>query len=156
MIPTFKIAKLNFFPKTVIDPAERMAQRQLSRFGALVRSIARNSIKPARGPNAISMRGSPPLSHGGSPRYKDTILYTYDKAAKTVYIGPVLLSGKGGQAIPGLLEHGGSAQVIVGRGRNRKRITAQYRARPHMRPAQKIVIDKYLKDLLKNSITKRG
>jgi hypothetical protein len=100
-----------------MDKSER---KLLSKAGAFVRRSARSSIRKRK---RASAPGKPPSSHTGE--YKRSILFGYDKANRSVVIGPSV--NFGGAEVPTLLEFGGSAK------RERRRV--QYRARPHMLPA---------------------
>lgn len=70
--------------KRVIKAARTGTIKSLGRAGAYIRGIARRSIGKGRG--KPSAPGKPPYSRTG--RLKDSILYSVDKAAGTVVIGP--------------------------------------------------------------------
>ena len=93
-----------FFDRPKVVAAMDAATRAvLTQFGAYVRTDARHSM-PYR--LKRSAPGQPPSSHKGTLR--DNIFFAFDPAAHSVVIGPVPL-GKG--TAPGVLEHGGWAQV---------------------------------------------
>lgn len=97
--------------KRSMDAATR---RALSKFGAFVRTRAKTSIRKRK---AISAPGSPPSSHTG--KLRKSIFFSYDKAAKSVVVGPL----RHGKNAAELLEHGGGSEGKY------------YRARPFMGPA---------------------
>jgi hypothetical protein len=105
MLSAFQLTKNSFFDrKPIVDAVGRAKVKVLSRQGALVRKIVRNSIrkrKKAAGP------GSPPSSHGGE--LKDFLFYSYDSKTQTVVVGPTKL-GKG--EAPATLEFGGEVKQL--------------------------------------------
>lgn len=102
------ITKELFFDRQkVIDAMDRTQARILIRFGALVRIIARRSIRSSR---KSSPPGQPPRSHEGS--LKGRILFVADIKRRDVVIGPERI-GSSNPPVPGLLEHGGT---VPGRG----------------------------------------
>jgi hypothetical protein len=114
--------------------------KQLSRFGAYVRTRARSSIRYRK---RISQPGKPPSSHTHDAFASiRNILFAYDESDRGVVIGPVPLNGRR-RPVPKLLEHGGSA-----RGAAR---TLHYRPRPFMRPAFGIELER-APELFKNCI----
>lgn len=94
----FKI--LFFDTKEVQTKVSEATRKVLSKFGAFVRTAARQSIKTKTTP---SPAGQPPHSHTG--QLKRGILFGYDQARQSVVVGPVKLAGKG--HAPELLEKGG-------------------------------------------------
>lgn len=116
--------------------ADRATDRALNRFGAIIRQDSRKLIgPPARGakfrwkiidgkrqmvvtpPTKPRPPGSPPrarnTSEGANLR---TIIYTVDKAKRSVRIGPMKLSGGktyGGKPVPELHEFGATITVRV-------------------------------------------
>jgi len=138
-----RLKKMFFDRKAVMNAIERAERRVLARFGGLVRTIARRSIKRDRKP---SEPGRPPHSHTGL--LKDNILFGYDPYEQSVIIGPIKLHS--GTDAPELLEHGGTVVTKKPRwiptGKTRPdgrpqtvRVPAgtalKYEARPYMGPA---------------------
>jgi hypothetical protein len=116
------------FDKDVVLRAVDKATREvLSKFGAYVRTTAKQSIKKTpfaskkeRGQERIdfsrktSTPGSPPYSQTG--KLKKGIFFSFDRQTKSVVTGPARFpSGKG--TAPAVLEYGGS----VGSRRNMRR-----------------------------------
>ena len=123
--------KRSFFDRTaVMKKMDAKTHRALSAFGAFVRRTARSSIRKSKG---ISKPGQPPHAHGAKGIKE--IFFGYDKAKKTVVIGPVLLNATAqpaGKTVPELLESGGQVSVTEKDGK----VTLMfYRARPFMKPA---------------------
>lgn len=145
---TVNAVKGNFFDRqAVINAVGKAERRVLSKAGANVRKKAMRSIRYGDRP---SRPGRPPAGHRTvlkTLRFKgkasskgpqavsplrEFLFFSYDRATRTVVVGPALLSGKaGGQALHAL-EHGGPSAVVDARGR-RHPITV--RARPFMAPA---------------------
>jgi hypothetical protein len=135
--------KSMFFDKAaVISKVDAGTRKVLSRFGAFVRTTAKQSIKKApfvqkkkRGEDrtdfkkSVSKPGQPPYSRSGL--LKKFIYFGYDTTKKSVVIGPERLSGKNKGAAPALLEYGGNTQSQL---RGKKR-TVSIAARPYMGPA---------------------
>ena len=116
-----RVNSRTFFDRdAVLKAMDRQERRLLSKAGAFVRRTARSSIRKRKKP---ATPGKPPSSHTGD--YKRSILFGYDRQARSVVIGPSATYG--GSEIPELLEFGGTAK--------RRGKTARYRARPHMLPA---------------------
>lgn len=115
----------SFRPIQFFERIERGKRKALLRGGALVRLIARLSIRKRR---RVSEPGRPPSSHSGELRM---ILFGYDEAHDTVVVGPRRLGGlsSAGGEVPGLLEFGG---VVTRGGR-----TLRYARRPYMGPANR-------------------
>lgn len=102
------IPKKLFFDRVKVQSAmDRTQARILARFGSLVRTIARRSIRSSR---KSSPPGHPPRSHEGS--LKKMIFFAADIKRRDVVIGPVRF-GSNNPVVPGLLEHGGT---VPGRG----------------------------------------
>jgi hypothetical protein len=119
-------AKSNFFDRSKIAAAlDRATQKNLSRYGAFVRTRAKTSIRKRKG---TSPPGGPPFSHVGLLR--KFIFFSYDPFFKSVIVGPTLL--RAGSKAPGVLEHGGDETLTDRRGRTHR---ATYQARPFMGPA---------------------
>ncbi len=123
-------AKGLFFdsPK-VMQSVDKATRQVLSKFGAYVRQAARSSIRKRK---KSSEPGSPPSSHTGL--LKRFIYFNYDPAAQSVVIGPVRLDSKEGTA-PEITEYGGTSKIIRKRRGKKTVVSAEYPARPFMRPA---------------------
>ena len=124
------VAKRGFFDREgVMRELSRVERRVLSRYGAFVRRRARSLIRRRK---KISRPGKPPTSWTGLLR--DNIFFLYDAQGKRLLVGPVRI--RGGTDAPRLLEHGGRAALereVQGR---KTKVTAYYRPRPYMKPAQ--------------------
>jgi hypothetical protein len=122
--------KKMFFDRPAVTRAvSDAARRVLSKFGAFVRQRAKTSIRKRK---KSSPAGQPPSSHVGTLR--KGILFGYDASQRSVVIGPTILDGHSGEALPAL-EHGGTTRVVRGR-RGRVRVkTVRIEARPFMQPA---------------------
>lgn len=118
-----------FNSKKVIGAVDRATRKVFSKFGAFVRTTAKQSIKkPGKRAKARTSRpGRPPFSQTGL--LKKFIFFGYDYKNKTVVIGPSALN-KGTKA-PEVLEYGGT--TTRGRGKNKRKI--KIAARPYMGPA---------------------
>ena len=133
-----------FFDKPAVTHAvDGAARRVLSKFGAFVRRTARQSIrKPRRKPVgelseserrkytktgyrpfASSKPGDPPRTP--TKRLRKSILFGYDRAERSVSIGPAKFDSKD---VPGTIEHSGPTRLPGGR-------VANIEARPFMGPA---------------------
>lgn len=153
--------KMQFFdPSKLLREADRAKARVLSKAGSYVWKTDKQSIKKRKGP---SRPGQPPHSHGGGLFKRHIYFSRPANGADSVVIGPALLSnphpgGDGkpvaGGTIPEVLEFGGSITrieyfslskkkwVLVsrrfpnrGKGRPRRKITKNIKARPSARPA---------------------
>ena len=128
----FKQARNFFFDAPAVAKAVGAATRRvLSRFGAFVRTSAKDSIRKRRGASAP---GEAPHSHTGLLRR--FIFFAYDPAQKNVVIGPVRLRGMVGDA-PAALEHGGRSTVIRTRFRRREGVNVRERRRQDVLVAQR-------------------
>ncbi len=127
-MPTKSRQFVFFDSKKVISATTKAERRVLSRFGAFVRTRAKQSIRRRK---RVSRPGSPPTSRTGY--LKRGIFYGYDVADAAVVIGPVR-GGKRGEATHAL-EFGNS----------------QMEARPYMNPALEHELPK-LPQLWKNAI----
>lgn len=169
---TFRKAKDNFFYdkggalRLAIDAA---AAKGLSRWGAYVRTDARTSLRYRDRP---SEPGQPPSAHKTMQRAKTSkkgvtrvqgvsplrefLFFAYDAPAKSVVVGPVLLSGKLGNA-PQTLEYGGQSTVRSTVWENHKPVvsarTVNIPARPFMRPAAART-NKRLGEIFAGSVTR--
>ena len=136
-----KEAKGLFFDRTKVTKAvDRTTRKNLSRFGAYVRTRSRSSIRKRR---RISAPGQPPSSHTGL--LKRNIFFVYEPSRRSVVIGPVLLNSSSGA--PELLEHGGTVIREV-KGQS---VRMTYRPRPYMGPAFEAEQDQ-LEKLWRNSV----
>jgi hypothetical protein len=149
--------KSQFFTvKGVADGLDAGTRASLNKFGAYVRRRAKSSLKYAEGPAAP---GRPPHVHrsatfrrkgskGGKPQpsspLRELLFYSYDRATKSVVIGPAVGGSRSGA--PRTLEESGQAKVD---GR-----TIFVRARPTMRPAFEIELTKVGGDF-RNIVTKK-
>ena len=126
----FEAAKGMFFDrKKVIQAADKATLRVFSKFGAFVRQRAKSSIRSRKKPSAP---GQPPSSHTGM--LKRFIFFGLGTQKKSVVIGPTVVGGKTGDALPAL-EYGGQAAIVAKtRGRKRRRVV-RIQARPFMQPA---------------------
>ena len=164
---TLKNVKTLFNTKAILTPAEKMQRSLLSKFGGYCRTVMRNSIKQAPGPDKHARPGDPPYyhKHARAINYRDTIFFVVDWASRSVTIGGVLLSGTaaGGKPVPGMLEHGSAtlgvqsdtAKVRTDKGRA-KRIPGNVAPHPHSRPAFDKAIKKKLPELIKGGIMKHA
>ncbi len=124
-----RMKALFFDAPAVVRSVDAATRRVLSRFGAFVRSSARQSMRRRK---AASPPGSPPSVHKG--QIKKFLWFAYDPARRSVVIGPEALPG--GKAIaPEVLEYGGTERIKTGTTKRRKTVTARYAARPFMGPA---------------------
>lgn len=148
---TVEAAKSNFFDRRkVTDDVGPKAARFLSRAGAEVRKEAQRGIKMS--PDGKPSRpGARPYGHHSGLRkraskstgktrlrkvslLREFIFFSYDRATRTVVVGPALLSNTlAGAAALKALEYGGTS--IVSAGRAGKTRPVRVRARPFMRPA---------------------
>ncbi len=120
----FKVKALFFDRQAVQSATDRASRKVLSRFGAFVRTTARNSIRRRKKP---APPGQPPSSHMG--HLKRLIFFSYDPGKRNVVIGPTPLRSVA--EAPPLLEYGG-ATTLKRRGKSKR---AVYRPRPFMGPA---------------------
>ncbi len=135
----------------MVDAADKAMAKSLASFGAYTRKTIQNSIKTMPG-DTVSRAGNPPFGHTGPVRYKANIFFFFDKAKKSVIIGPVLLNGK--KMKPKTLEVGGTAEITTTIGGQRLTVMANFRQRPHVKTAFDKARKAKLKDLIKNSIVK--
>ncbi len=148
---TLSDVKLYFDQKAILTPAEKFQKNLLDKFGLTVRKTQKNSMK--RGlPGQASAVGKPPLRHSTKVDIKETVFSFTDFREKNVVIGMVLLSGKpsGDRAMPGVLEHAGTAQIVNRATQKIKTIMVQ--ARPSAQPAFEKTIKKQLPGLIEGGI----
>jgi hypothetical protein len=117
--PKFKAA---FFDKVIQDKVTPATFRALARFGALVRTKARRSIRKRK---KSSKPGEAPSSHNGQLR--NNIFFAYEPNRGGVVIGPSArrMSGSGGgivtkQLATETLEYGGKVGVVETRHKSGK------------------------------------
>ena len=79
----------------------------------------------------VSRPGEPPAAPRGSP-LNDLLVFVYDRSSDSVLVGPV---GFRGSRAPSVLEFGGRVIVLTRSGNVRRRVPADIRPRPYMRPA---------------------
>ena len=155
-----KKPKAFFFDRArVTESLSKAKRKSMARQGALVRTIARRSIRPARRRSlgdlpeteqaAFNARERIALANGnprpalpfasslpGTPPrsrtglLRDHILFSYDPNSDTVVVGPALLNSSDGA--PETLEFGGT---------NDRGVFVD--ARPYMRPAQAAAVQRY-------------
>ena len=136
---TLKQFKEGFFtPELIESAADKATVRNLSKFGAFVRTTARRSVRKRKG---ISVAGKPPHSHTGDLR--SGILFAYDANARSVVAGPFKFNRPSNL---GALEYGGVTT-------NAKGNDVDIAARPFMTPAFEAEKAK-LPDIWANSIRK--
>lgn len=134
-MPRLATIKASFFDReAVVSVADRFTARSLSRFGAFTMTRIRRSLRVRRG---VSAPGSPPSVHGSI--YRKSVLFYYDRARKSVVIGPYQFNATRNPPVPELLEQGGTV-------RRGDRILV-YQPRPHVNPAFEVEIAS--KDYLK-------
>ena len=107
-----------FFDRAKVERmVDQKTRKALGRIGALVRQVARRSIRKRK---AASAAGSPPSSHTG--KLRDNIFFAYDPSTTSVVIGPTPFNGRSYVAVPGggsliagavpsVLERGGKVGV---------------------------------------------
>ncbi|MBL9140411.1 MAG: hypothetical protein JNK53_00975, partial [Phycisphaerae bacterium] len=89
---TLKEAKKNFFDrKTIIGAMDKETHRALERGGAMIRLIAKRSIREGGKKGIVSQPGQPPRSQTGL--LKKFLIYVYvpgNFGKGSVWIGPAL------------------------------------------------------------------
>lgn len=147
----------SFNPKAILTPAQKMTKKLLDKFGLTVRRTQMNSMKRGkigpRGGKIPSQIGKPPARHSRLLDIKRTVFSFTDVPKKDVVIGMVLLAGqpRGDRAMPGVLEHSGTATIKTGRGMARtKNVTV--RERPSSVPAFQKTVKKQLPALIAGGI----
>jgi hypothetical protein len=121
-----------FFDSEKVMRAVKRAKRQaLTRAGALIRGIARRSIKSGKGPAAP---GQPPHSHKGQLR--QFLWFAYDPDTQSVVVGPAGFAR--GTGAPHTLEFGDRVPITYRRRGRKVRATVKIAARPFMAPALNI------------------
>ena len=159
-----KPGKFFFDAKPVTNAADRANIGNLRKFGAFVRTKARQSLHYAK-EGEKSQAGLPPLLHktflktkvsrktgerrtqSASP-FKEFIFFDVDPRKMTVVIGPALLPGKIGKALPAL-EYGGLSTVID----HQKEVAARISPHPTMGPAlEEVITEDKIPNLWRNSV----
>lgn len=142
---TIKQAKDFFFDRqAVISAVDKASRKVFARSGALVRAIARKSMRRVRPDAPPAPPGSPPRSRKGL--LKRFMFYVFDPSSKTVVVGPALLPRmrRRDLTIPQLHEHGGETRAVIReirweKGRRRRVETRKrklrFPRRPYMEPA---------------------
>lgn len=100
--------KRSFFDREAVRAAVRPARRKyLNWSGALIRKIARNSMR-SRKRGTASPRGTPPNAHSGGhgALLRKLLYYAYDQAARSVVVGPIAFNP--GDSVPAAHEFGSS------------------------------------------------
>lgn len=141
--------------KDVTKAFDRAAARTLKRFGGLVKTVARRSLKrPTKKEKENGRTGDgPPRNQTGL--LKNSILFDYLEDEKAVIIGPTKLGGTVGKGSQEALEKGGTstARVFVkGKKRKQKR-RIKVRPRPYMEPALQTAAPK-LEEFFQNVMNK--
>jgi len=119
------VRKLTFDARGIQREVARKERRVLMRFGAFTMRRMRQLIRKRKRPAA---EGKPPSSHAGT--LKQFIRFAYEALTGSVVIGPMLLSGKVGDA-PAALEGGGPSEMLVAG----RRKTIDIDAHPFAEPA---------------------
>src|SRR5678815_3063684 len=94
------ITRAFFDNKKVMGELDKKTHYVLNRFGGTVRKTAQRSMRTRKG---TSPPGSPPYAHG-QKKLRKFLFYSYDRANKTVVIGPVRFSETSKLHVPRTLE----------------------------------------------------
>lgn len=144
-------AKLNYFDRDRVKRSIRLSVREpLIRSGALVRTIARRSIRRRR---KSSLPGQPPHAHGKGLIKR--ISFWYNESRQSVSVGPDLLNVGRRRRVPArgtvpfILEYGGN--MVMTRARDHRVIRYHQAARPFMRPALAKALPK-IRDLFRKKV----
>lgn len=129
----------------------------LSRIGAIVRAVSRNSIR-YRKYGRTSSPGSPPYthlrgSHGGRLGLNiKMIQFYYNPRGRSVIVGPLGVATSQPTTVPEALEYGGNQVITTRYSRGRRNVkTVRIRPRPFMNPALNKTKSKYA-DLWKKAV----
>lgn len=144
---TMKVVDLFVDRPAVRQAVEKARKKNLIRWGALTRKIARNSLRRRK---KSAQPGNPPHTHSPAPNLK-TIYYAFDTQTKTVVVGPVLLGSNAGSPLPEKIQKGGVVIQRVGTRRKPKLRRTRMRAFPFMGPAMEKSADT-APDLFRDSI----
>lgn len=148
--------KLEFFDEQkVIDALDKATRRNLIRQGALLRTIAKRSMRKRK---RASQPGQPPSVHSGE--LKKLLFFSWDASSRSVVVGPVGFKSQPSDpslgTVPAVLEKGGTVTRAASRRPKRDRGRAVQRVRiaprPFMVPAMEKSAEKY-PDIWKNSVT---
>jgi len=93
---------------------DKAIERSLIRQAARCRGVAKQMV--GRGNGNSSVPGKPPKWHG-SPFFKMSIMWGYDRVSKTSLAGPAQTTHRG---VPRALEHGGTSTWVRRASANRK------------------------------------
>jgi len=148
---TLSNVKFQFNKGAILTPAEKATKTLLNKFGGYCRRIQMNSLKRGK-PGQVSQPGKPPLRHSRQVDIKNTVFFFTDVPRKEVVIGMVLLEGKRGEPMPGVLERSGTSR-IKSRGKIK---TVRVQARPSATPAFDKTIKKQLPALIEGGIMREA
>lgn len=141
----FKLVFLN--DPRFLKAVEKAKKKNLIAQGALVRTIAKRSMRKRKGP---ASPGSPPNVHSGE--LKKLLVFSWDQQSESVVVGPAWFNGS---PVPSVLEHGGtSMRTVRVKGGGRKRMPARIEARPYIQPAVDKAQERY-PDIWRDSIVPR-
>lgn len=136
----------------VVRRGQEAAEAIGKAMGARVMSTARQSLGRPRKDGRPSKPGEPPRAGG---TFKRNIRFAWDSVTRSTVIGPQLLPGKPEKDAIEALESGKRTSRLIfvgnGRDRQRRRVRANYEARPFMVPALNKRIGE-LPSLWKNAI----
>ena len=142
-----KINTRTFFNnRKVLRLLDKKTHAALGRFGKYVRKVAKNSIRPVGKKGTPSQPGQPPKSRKGL--LKNFIFYGFDRAKRSVVIGPQKIYGIKGKT-PNVLEYGGNIKSK----KNKHITSSKVSARPYMGPAFRKG-KKHLSSLWSNNVQK--
>lgn len=127
-----------FTDDVVVKAVDKGVRKALSKWGAFVRSDARNSMRKATKNVTASRPGEPPRVHSGE--LKRFLYFVWDPKKKSCVVGPMRLKKKG--LAPNVLEYGGtvtlSGEQVVARIAKDAHISAKGKeSRNKMRQANK-------------------
>lgn len=110
---TFKTS-LKMDEKAVRKAMRKSAPTSLTRAGAYVRAVAKNSLKRRKDPDKHSPAGSPPFDHGGGNHamtsLRNSVLFSLESSKRSVVVGPTYIKGGLGN-VARLHEFGGSKTI---------------------------------------------
>ena len=136
---TADVKALRFDHVKVRRAMDDSTRRVLMRQGAFMRKTAKRSMRQGRmrrvrgqqtQERVPSKPGEPPRVWRG--QLKNLLYYSYNPATKSVVVGP---KGFAGSEVPRLMELGGTARVTIKRRGRKRKVRADYPARPFMVPA---------------------
>jgi len=124
------VKDLFFDRNTVMRRIDKDKRRNLSKFGAFVRTRARSMLnRSGNDGKVVSEPGEPPRLQTGLLR--GTIFFAFDRDRESVIIGPNAIPNLGGGANMEALQEGGMILIKRGWATDRKYVAA----RPFMEPA---------------------